>query len=533
MFIKSENFYRWVYPLIFLIPLNIFVIGGGFGFGVQWAFLRYQSTGLGTSCIPIWKSVEYVLDGTLTGRSALSELVLFLAVVLLIASFILLQLYSGDLKLPGILTIVGGIFIIIADMLQVGIGLSGMAGTYIPIGAPLVMLFGILLYLPEEDRAALRDSPEIWKYLFYATGIILIVLNANLILSAVSDPNNGCDYQIYLGVAGAVNDGKDPYDAGIVSRFIPGTPNLVWGYGYPPYTLGLFTTIAALVAIVGSRLVYYFLFVLMLLTVAVLLIKSDKTPDYPLLAILIITEFMGVFWCFLTGNFALIYLLFTSLVFFFLARNRSAISAVIMGIFATFSIFPVVFNAIYLAGRQSLKDRAKYIMVSLGVSAAILLISYLMNPALFISFVRLISGEGSPAYEHGGFNTPTPYAFIATAIPGLEYGGDLVFIGIILAITILYLRREDIDPMVAYSFLFMAIFLLMPRARAYYFAMLVVPLYFLLKGRSFSIKWVALMIAGFFPVLSFLMYSENLFIQYSQVIWLFVFFLFIGLIKKH
>ena len=58
--------------LVFLISINIYVIGDWLGMGVQWALFRDQQTYLGNSLILVTREITYVLNGTISGRSAIS-----------------------------------------------------------------------------------------------------------------------------------------------------------------------------------------------------------------------------------------------------------------------------------------------------------------------------------------------------------------------------------------------------------------------------------------------------------------------------
>ena len=58
--------------LVFLIPINIYVIGDWLGTGVQWALFRYQQTYLGDSLILVTRGITLVLNGTIGGMGGIS-----------------------------------------------------------------------------------------------------------------------------------------------------------------------------------------------------------------------------------------------------------------------------------------------------------------------------------------------------------------------------------------------------------------------------------------------------------------------------
>ena len=61
--------------LIFFVPVSVYGIGSMLGAGVQFPLFRYQDTYMGTNVITIVRDLEYVLEGTISGRSALMPIV--------------------------------------------------------------------------------------------------------------------------------------------------------------------------------------------------------------------------------------------------------------------------------------------------------------------------------------------------------------------------------------------------------------------------------------------------------------------------
>ena len=78
--------------LVFLIPINIYVIGDWLGTGVQWALFRYQQTYLGDSLILVTRYITFVLNGTISGRSAISVILWGVGGLLFIIATILVIL---------------------------------------------------------------------------------------------------------------------------------------------------------------------------------------------------------------------------------------------------------------------------------------------------------------------------------------------------------------------------------------------------------------------------------------------------------
>ena len=84
--------------LLFLIPVNIYMIGDGIGAGIQWSLFRYQSTYLGISIITVLKDLNYVLTGEIAGKTAISLTIWILGAVVLIFS-LLLHIYNYSINI--------------------------------------------------------------------------------------------------------------------------------------------------------------------------------------------------------------------------------------------------------------------------------------------------------------------------------------------------------------------------------------------------------------------------------------------------
>ncbi len=556
------NLFRWAYVLVFIIPLNFFIIGGGFGIGIQWVLIRYQETSAGTSLIPFTRSFEYVVFGTIAGRSAISEACFFTAVLLFIVSFILiLSSLPDDHKHSGLLTITGGFLILISDILQSGLLLMGPGGTYIPVGIPFVLLLGYLIIgyasngkiIPEtvtENRehtpvSAVIDEKKIChsmpngqslgKIVYLALGVFIISLTLGMTIHILDNEQSGWDFRVYMGAAAAQADGQDPYNVTNINQYGGGQ----YHFAYPLFTLPLFRFIFFLTQFFHSLLVYYILLFLMFPVSGYLLAKSSSDPDYFLIIVLLGSAFASNYWIFQSGNFALVYQVFAALLFFFLIMKRFVPAAVVMGIFAAFSLFPVLFNGVFLGVRDTLRQRVVLILYSLGTSSALLLLSYCMNPAIFLSYIQALTGATSPVNEPAGRETPTLVLIIADIAKMATFQSALiadvailVVIGILIGMTVSYVKTNRDNPVICYAFIFIAVFLMMPRIKPYYFAMLVVPLYFLLKDTSIQTKCIAVIIVSLFPLLClyqsgfFFTIIPPFFSQYSQTVSLLVFMAF-------
>jgi len=168
---QKSTFIIVLLGFIFLIPLNIYYIGDGFGGGIQWTLFKYQFTPFGSSWFSIFMDLDYVINGIITGRSALS-LVLwsagsFLLLIIIISFVLVIMERKQEMKrLFGIMTILVGFFYLISCMFQYGPTLSGPAGYCIPVGIPVIWAFGSMIYsdfFKISDKEKIEENEEILR----------------------------------------------------------------------------------------------------------------------------------------------------------------------------------------------------------------------------------------------------------------------------------------------------------------------------------------------------------------------------------
>ncbi len=163
--------------LLFVIPINIYVIGEWFGTGIQWVFLRYQQTFIGNCFIPISSDLEFILLGIYNGKTAISVVVWSFAVCLILISLILLVADPKEKtvkrKYCGGILIFAGILFLGSCMIQYGLLFNGPAGICIPIGVPAILIAGwwmwsggcrVFLEIPDEENEEHdlnEDDPEL------------------------------------------------------------------------------------------------------------------------------------------------------------------------------------------------------------------------------------------------------------------------------------------------------------------------------------------------------------------------------------
>ncbi len=161
--IRDQRILPIVTFLLFLVPLNIYVIGDWIGTGVQWALFRYQDTSYGTSFITLFREIEYVTSGIIAGKSAVSISLWIAGAFLLVISCVVLAVMIAEemnehIQVPGLMVIASGILILISCMAQYGPLLSGPAGFSVPIGIPLVWAVGWLIFV--QDKMKQQEEEE-------------------------------------------------------------------------------------------------------------------------------------------------------------------------------------------------------------------------------------------------------------------------------------------------------------------------------------------------------------------------------------
>ena len=152
--------------LVFLIPVNIYVIGDWLGTGVQWALFRYQQTYLGDSLILVTRGITYALNGTIGGMSGISLVLWATGALLFIIALILVILANikedpARIKNASLFTLAGGIIFFVSIILQYGVFLTSPSGFAIPVGVPIILVIGWWMYQePFEHSAGENKVPE-------------------------------------------------------------------------------------------------------------------------------------------------------------------------------------------------------------------------------------------------------------------------------------------------------------------------------------------------------------------------------------
>ncbi|NYT04776.1 MAG: hypothetical protein GKC04_00165 [Methanomicrobiales archaeon] len=136
--------------LFFLLPVNVYSIGGGLGAGVQFPLFRVQETVLGTSTITIVQDVLYVVNGIVAGRTAVSVMLWMGALVFYAAATVLLFRRCPACLLrftwcrPGRVLAAGTLLLLGSTMMQYGPTFASAGGYAVPVGLPLLFYLALL-----------------------------------------------------------------------------------------------------------------------------------------------------------------------------------------------------------------------------------------------------------------------------------------------------------------------------------------------------------------------------------------------------
>ena len=149
--------------IFFIFPLQVFTISDNIGIGIQGATYRYQITVYGDSFILLTREISYILNGTLTGRTALSVILWLSGTVAIMSTIIYAFINVDDEKKPFCQQILYGvvfacILYLASSIAQYGIFFQSMAGSAIPLGVLLILFWILFLYkfsdffLPRKEQ---------------------------------------------------------------------------------------------------------------------------------------------------------------------------------------------------------------------------------------------------------------------------------------------------------------------------------------------------------------------------------------------
>jgi hypothetical protein len=113
----------------------------------------------------VTRYITFVLNGTISGRSAISVILWGVGGLLFIIATILVILAntskdSSLIKKASLITIAGGIIIAFSIPVQYGILLNSQSGFAIPVGIPIILIIGWWMYSSMNDSDERDNEPE-------------------------------------------------------------------------------------------------------------------------------------------------------------------------------------------------------------------------------------------------------------------------------------------------------------------------------------------------------------------------------------
>jgi len=287
-----------------------------------------------------------------------------------------------------------------------------------------------------------------WKRFYILLCGILFCLTAVQLFLCVSDPYSGMDYRVYKAGVQLFNQGEDPYPLQNIHQI---TRDVIL-YTYPPHTL-LFYWVLQFFFVFQSMWIYYGFLIAFLIASGYIIVRLDKSPHYLFLITLLLTAFISMYWNFYSGNKDIMFLFLFAGIFYLLVQEKFWQSSIVMGMMGSFTLVTLPFVALYLAVRRPIVDRIKYMLLSVGVVAAIFLISWLLNPALFESYLETLQGSTSPLFDKPGIWTPTPFLIFGLLL-NQKNGGmtipvilvSLVYAGIVIGASWYIIKKNQENP---------------------------------------------------------------------------------------
>lgn len=390
--------------LVFLVPVNIYVIGDWMANGIQWALFRYEHSSIGYSLICIGNDLQYLHWGILDGKSGVATAIWSIAGCLLIACLLVnlstLQkqtpLYR---KLTAIGTIVAGLLFVVSDLVQYGVFLHGLSGFSIPVGVPFILFAGwwsfrdaqTLEENPEPDMEILENEnlqmlnitiPRINKTRVMNELALLIFISI-LVKIIIFSISNFSSYQMmqtdvkwYYHYVLSATQGEIPYiDIAVeypqfffIPVFMAVIPTLIIP-GYTTFSV-CFMLLMYLLDIASLFCVYF---------IAIRLYGAEKAF---LPTLLYATAFSAVFLVPLTYDIVPSFLLVLSILFFIYAKETAAYGMATAGVLTKW--FPIFCFPYYVL--HTYKNGNETIKLKKGIIISSILVAVSIIPFIFLNF---------------------------------------------------------------------------------------------------------------------------------------------------
>ncbi len=359
-----------------------------------------------------------------------------------------------------------------------------------------------------------------WSLFYFGLILVLLALNVKYFSA------DGHDFRIYTAAAEAYRQGLDPYLVKNIAKY-SGTE---LSFAYPPLSLLCFNVAE------HFNYIYFYITVwsAMLLASFFIMRASDSDPDPVFLAALVLTGFRAAYWNLATGNVDLTGMLFISVAYYFLKRDKGGASAAFISVSAFLKIFPIFYGLPFLLRGVSRNRRARTVIFWLLPFALLSLASYALfsdiTPSYYMAVTGRIEGQHTPIAEGGGAVNPASIFFFRhlclllfhskAAYPYLFFGYAVV----VMVAAYLIIRKEEDDPVKALSVWIIAFMLVFPRLKPYSMAFLIPPVYFLSKDWGRQEKFLVLLAVSLFPLMDAIMPSR--YWDYNELVGLFLFFIY-------
>jgi len=397
--------------LLFLIPLNIYVIGDRWATGIQWAVFRYQTSFMGNSLILLNRDLSYIQTGVLTGKSAIPIILWFTGAILLVIA-LLLTIFAwinedpAVLKKSAALIIAGGLLFLLAMFVQYGPLLHGGKGFSIPFGVPLVFFTGWCVYCgfnEEKKEKGIVYQEKLWEtaYIILCTSLLAFTAFQFLRVFTGTVDLFGWDYRVFVGGIQSLDHMQNPYILENINQYTGGGGLL---FDAPPHTLYFFWLLDFFFVFHNIGIYYTLLFILLIISgylIVTIHYDDGSKPHYLFLTTLFVTGFMATYWNFLTGNKDILFLFLFALVFVLLLKEKYWQSSIVMGLAAAVSLTTTPFVVLYLVVKRSILNCLSYILLFFGVVAALFLVSYCISPIYLASYNRYPTREYKPLLRSG------------------------------------------------------------------------------------------------------------------------------------
>jgi hypothetical protein len=374
-----------------------------------------------------------------------------------------------------------------------------------------------------------------WKTAYFYLCISLIIITIFLtllhILTIITYSYSGWDYDVYRSSIKVFNDGGNPYI--FANLNLPYKSSFT--YIYPPITIPFMSIICPF----DSKLSYYIIWSIMLVATFLIVKRCDKNLKPLFLTTVLTTGFLATYWNFISGNIGLLELLFFSLTFYWIIKERYDLSTVSISLIAVFKLTPISFVGSFIFTRASRLNKIKIFGLMVFLFAIIHILSYILYPNLSKTyFWRVQTNEN--IFEIFGKQASPALFLLFKDISYLFFADYLLytfilyflFIGFVGILFLTYIQKQNRKFLEIFSLSTIAIMIILPRLKPYSFVYALLPVYFLIKDSDYKVKFYTLMIISAFPLVFritscvFIDLYSNIFFKYHQPLSLFFFFIY-------